>query len=193
MLYILKEHRTPIYLGRCGHVECSNIDSYKCEKRYFTLRINGMLGVRNVGICKEYLRELYREYRDIDAVIRYLTGFDSSEYNYRNQIWVQICDRPVVHAWLSFKHVCDMHIESIYDPDMLETIVSACDNWLYDKGKYKKYQAQANELKALLRKLKHAYGEDAKRNMFIEIAQCMYKITIANETHKQQITSALHF
>jgi hypothetical protein len=196
------------YIGECEHIDnWSGITSLRCKKRYFNL-FNPITGYyQKIAFCNDYLKlhmQKIEHYSfDISNSCRYelnkliaqsidLRQYTTSLYKRKQpvirDISFIICNRPFVYVRVPFRLVVEWYLKN-HSRELWYELKDAVVDFMHTNERYKKYKTVCNNLNTMLNKLKHTYyaqDEPLINDILLLILKIIY-----NETHKQQVPSAL--
>lgn len=196
------------YIGKCEHLDnWSDITSLRCKKRYFNV-FNPITGYyQKIAFCNDYLKlhmqSIEHHSYDISNSCRYelskliAKSMNLQDYMIRlhkrkepviRDISFVICDRPCVPVSIPFRLVVEWYLQN-HSRTLWYELKDAVVDFMHTNERYKKYKTVCNNLNSMLNKLKHSYyaqDEPLINDILLLILKIIY-----NETHKQQIPSAL--
>jgi hypothetical protein len=182
------------YIGNCEHLDCGNIASTECLKRYYKV-FDPFIGKHVViAYCNDYLKlifqnkhQIYDRYSmpriedilyeelNLPRINRYSRAGGFAPCN------IIISDRPCMVRSIPFKDCCDWYLKNRSN-ELHRSISRAIDGFIIQNQVYKKHKTNCESIQRMFRKMHHIYEESERKILFNEILLLIFKLYY-NETH----------
>lgn len=197
------------YIGDCDHLDnWSNLVNHpRCKKRYYKV-FNPESGDNyRIAFCNDSLKlHMQQEFahkliyfssnckHEVESLIVRALNLHryhfmlSREYPVIHHTWIKICERPYTAIQVPFKTCIEWYLTN-RSFELWDAMQMPLNDFIRDKQRYKKYASLCEKLQHMIRQVPRKDYDD-REPAINDILLLILKI-IYNETHKQQIPSAL--
>jgi hypothetical protein len=201
---IMNDYKTDIeYYGQCEHLDCMDIESDECLKRYFLVYDYKRLKRYRLAVCNDHLKLLLhtrrndsnrwmykKEAHDViyDLICKH-TGVDSlANWNRECKfpVGLPVCERPFVYKHVSFFSALNMLFEATELKDwnigyeIRDTLLNGFSSMKEYMTRYAKYKSSWTKLNKIEKRIKESmYSTKVEKlELLTELMDLMVKYKI---------------